>query len=219
MNPKKEIGFLVRFICESDAIEGICDDPALVRAQLIKPRASGHVGALLHLDACAARRIPLTDTLIKRTQFLIVTEQPAKGAREIAQKYRGNWRDCDVWIVKRVGTLIVEEIKTVSPVEVPSLMLALIGEIARWQATCAGLSDSEKIAAIARFHYDYLKIHPFADGNGRSGRALAYYLYRFAGLKPFIFTAGDRYETYYRCFRDPMDMFEYFRERTQPRTK
>lgn len=205
MTSRKEIGFLVRFICESDAIEGIMDNPAIVRSQLQRTYGRGHVGAILRLNESASRQDLLTHALVKRTQSLIVAEQHEKGEGEIPEKYRGNWRDCHVSIGGRNG---------MTPSLIPSRMSVFIEETARWQARCAELPIRKKIDGIARFHYEYEHIHPFIDGNGRSGRALIYYLYRFAGLTPFIFTARDRYETYYQCFRDPAKMVEYFLART-----
>lgn len=205
VSPKEDDEFLARFLCESDAIEGIVDDPALVGRQIRRCNVRGHVGALLLLRTHALQKTPLTQWLIKQTQSLIVSEQHRKGDREIAKKYRGNWRDCDVWIADRKGS---------PPTLVPSQMLILAEHIVQWQATCAGLSAVENVTAIARFHYEYERIHPFIDGNGRSGRALVYYLYRFAGLTPFVFTAEDRHRTYYRCFSNPAVMREYFLERT-----
>lgn len=207
MNLEK-IEFLVHFICESDAIENIADDRALVRSQLRGRRKRGHVGAILLLGELASRKELLTEDVIKRVQSLIVTEQPKKGQRKLAKKHRGQWRDCNMRIGDRV---------CVSWAEVHERMNTLIEETAHWQKTCGKLSAVQRVAAIARFHYAYEDIHPFADGNGRSGRALVYYLYRFCDLEPFIFTADDRHEAYYPCFRDsmaPLLMEEYFLSRT-----
>ncbi|OGZ05442.1 MAG: hypothetical protein A3C93_01075 [Candidatus Lloydbacteria bacterium RIFCSPHIGHO2_02_FULL_54_17] len=205
MDTKHEIDFLARFICASDAIEGITDDPKLVRRQLERGAKRGHVGALLYLKDAVSQRTPFAQALVQRTQSLIVSEQHKKGEREIAPKYRGNWRDCDVWIGGRKGA---------SPAYLPSLMLEWTEKVVCWQARSAGWGAQENVAQIARFHFEYEHIHPFVDGNGRSGRALVYYMYRFADLTPFVFTAGDRHETYYPCFRDPSKMVDYFLGRT-----
>lgn len=205
MISQKDIGFLVRFICESDAIEGITDNRIVVREQLQRKYSRGHVGAILRLKESASRQDLLTHALVKQTQSLIVAEQHEKGEKEIPERYRGKWRDCQVSIGGRNG---------MTPSLIPSRMSVFIEETAQWQASCAELPVRQKIDGIARFHYEYEHIHPFIDGNGRSGRALVYYLYRFARLMPFVFTANDRYETYYQCFRDPEHMSKYFLERT-----
>ena len=205
MIPQKEIEFLVRFICESDAIESITNDPTFVRTQLENDKARGHVGAMLHLRECVKHKVLLSPHLIKQTQSLIVREQAEKGERAIATRHLGNWRDCNVSVSGRMCA---------GHQDVSALTLMLMEKLAHFQSIWSELLAIERVTVIARFHYEYLQIHPFVDGNGRSARALSYYLYRFAGLTPFVFTANDRHETYYRCFDNPMDMIEYFHDRT-----
>lgn len=45
---------------------------------------------------------------------------------------------------------------------------------------------------IAKFHIDYEMIHPFQDGNGRSGRLIMYRQAQLLGLKVNIIKLGDR---------------------------
>ena len=208
MGPNKDREFLVHFICESDAIERIEDDPALIRTQLRNKNIRGHVGAFNYLRACAEKRELVTADMIKKVQRLIVSEQPKKGAHKLAKGDRGHWRTRNVW----VGGRLCED-----PIFVASYMLAHVANIAHWQKTFHNNGAKENIEIIARLHLQFLIIHPFIDGNGRTSRALAYYLYIFAGLPPLVFTAHDRYETYYPCFADPQDpsaMKNYFLTRS-----
>lgn len=208
MDPQKEREFLVHFICESDAIERIDDDPVLILRQLKRKNVRGHVGAILFLRTCATAKETLTEDMIKNVQRLIVSEQHKKGAHKLAKRDRGNWRNRNVW----VGGRLCED-----PITVPASMETHVQQIVHWQEQCHLLSEGENIQTIARQHLEFLRIHPFVDGNGRTSRAIAYYLYRFLGLSPFIFTAHDRYETYYPCFADPHDpseMEDYFLTRS-----
>lgn len=208
MKPRVERELLVHFICESDAIERITDDPATIDKQLRNKNITGHVGALRYLQICAETKVPLTEMMLKKVHSLIVSEQHKKGAHKIAKKHRGAWRDCNVWVGGKPCP---------DPGDVPSLMEKHLTNIVNWQHTYYFNSQKKNIAEIAKLHLEFLRIHPFIDGNGRTSRALVYYLYRFARLPPFIFTAHDRHLTYYRCFDEPVGdkaMRKYFLSRT-----
>lgn len=190
----ERLRFLARFICESDAIENIIDDQSVIERQLRAKKKRGHVGALLLLEDLATKKVPLTEEIIKRVQRLIVDEQPKKGQRALHPRHRGRWRDCMVSVGGRL-CMKVEHIDLA--------MRSLVQMINEWQ--------HEDIDAIhprlhherfARSHFRFLRIHPFVDGNGRTSRAIVYYLYRFIGQTPPLFTADDKHETYYRCFED-----------------
>jgi Fic family protein len=65
-------------------------------------------------------------------------------------------------------------------------------------------SEYSILVAAAEFHCDYLAIHPFSDGNGRTARLLSAYLlhragYRFTYLYPFDQVILDRRRDYYRA--------------------
>jgi fido (protein-threonine AMPylation protein) len=47
--------------------------------------------------------------------------------------------------------------------------------LARWRKSSMSLPDrtiAEKLAELTKFHHEFLKIHPFSDGNGRIARFL-----------------------------------------------
>lgn len=200
---KKKTEFLTRFIVESDAIEGIHADPELVGAQLKEGYLEGHVGAMLLLETATQKRKSLDQELICQAQGLITTEQHTKpGGQKLNTEWIGTYRPINVSIGGRIAP---------SPRSVPALMSSWISRVIAWQKKYSRYTPSTNLGKIAVFHYEYEHIHPFADGNGRSGRALIYYLMRYCGINPFVFTSGDKFETYYRCFSDPKEMQRYFK--------
>lgn len=73
-------------------------------------------------------------------------------------------------------------------------------------------SEKEKILRTAKnafhpvilalkFHLDYVKIHPFYDGNGRTGRILSNLVLISYGYPPFYIQENER-NTYYQYLTD-----------------
>ncbi|WP_043902626.1 Fic family protein [Helicobacter cetorum] len=56
------------------------------------------------------------------------------------------------------------------------------------------LSDEEKLKKIVEHHIEFEEIHPFTDGNGRTGRALMFYQTIKAHLTPFVIEVTTRSE-------------------------
>lgn len=81
-----------------------------------------------------------------------------------------------------VGSVI-----TARPEEVPTLIERLVSEYNKYEPS---------LENIVRFHVRFETIHPFPDGNGRVGRAIAFRECLRAGLVPFIVTDASK-ETYY----------------------
>lgn len=81
-----------------------------------------------------------------------------------------------------VGSVI-----TARPEEVPSLIDRLVSEYNKYEPS---------LENIVRFHVRFETIHPFPDGNGRVGRAIAFRECLRAGIIPFIVTDASK-ETYY----------------------
>ncbi|MGL4605883.1 MAG: Fic family protein [Eubacteriaceae bacterium] len=61
--------------------------------------------------------------------------------------------------------------------------------------------DKHIIEAIAEFHLRFEGIHPFIDGNGRTGRLILNFELIKAGLLPVNIKFSDR-RNYYECFDD-----------------
>ncbi len=63
------------------------------------------------------------------------------------------------------------------------------------------------IAKIAQEHYDFEAIHPFFDGNGRTGRLLMMTSLLANGLPPAVIEVEDRYKYYLALGRGDMGDF------------
>lgn len=63
-----------------------------------------------------------------------------------------------------------------------------------------GKQDLHVIEFVALFHHQFAKIHPFLDGNGRTGRLLMNLFLMREGFPLVIILKNDR-QKYYRCLR------------------
>lgn len=91
----------------------------------------------------------------------------------------GNYRH--VWV--RVGYRICPD-----PTQVPHLMR-------KWLAGMDGYYELEP----TEMHIQFELIHPFIDGNGRTGRMLMWYHQHLLGQPPRLITYEDRFD-YYEWF-------------------
>ena len=74
--------------------------------------------------------------------------------------------------------------KTASPAETPSLIIQLIDNL-KYRLESAK-SEEEKLVAILDTHIQIETIHPFSDGNGRTGRMVLNYSLLQQGFPPLI---------------------------------
>lgn len=98
------------------------------------------------------------------------------------------YRECDTGVVKSytvhagqyktrpnsVITATEERFEYASPEETPALMYDLI----EWYKEEETKKELTPIQLAAVFHYRYIRIHPFEDGNGRIARLLVNYILR-----------------------------------------
>jgi Fic family protein len=140
--------------------------PARVRREVVN-----YFAALRHIEKQAAKkRLAHEDVL--RLHGIVAGEVMDRGQA-------GRYRTMRV----RVGTYVPP-----TPEEVPGLMLEFL---AWWNDDAPVLSP---VLSSAIVHYRFEAIHPFADGNGRTGRALALWeLYRRGFDSHHIFSVDEFY--------------------------
>lgn len=75
----------------------------------------------------------------------------------LEKEYVGKFRDCDVWIGGRKGIN-------------PSLVIEAISQWLEQMNNCWAASKNDLTDVTEQLHIQYEQIHPFVDGNGRTGR-------------------------------------------------
>ncbi len=185
----KEV-FLVEHTYNSNAIEGntlTLKETALVLQGITidqKPlkdhlEAVGYKEAFEYVEELAKKDKPLSEYDIKSIHNLVLADRPED---------RGVFRRVNVRIA---GALT-------NPVQ-PYLIEPKIGELLKnyqkWSKTM------HIVECVANFHLQFESIHPFIDGNGRTGRLLMNLQLIQAGLPAINIKFADR-RKYYDAFDD-----------------
>lgn len=180
--------FMIEFTYNSNAIEGntltLKETAMALEGMTIdkKPlkdhlEAVGHRDAFLYVQDIAKKDMPLSESVIKNIHALVLMNRPEdKGVyRRIPVKIMGAYTE---------------------PVQ-PYLIEPKMTELLQ--------SDNERKGAIhdiervARFHLEFEGIHPFIDGNGRTGRLLMNLELIKCGFPPINVKFTDR-KRYYDAF-------------------
>lgn len=181
--------FMIENTYHSNAIEGstltlretalILQEGITIAEKPIKEHleAIGHKDAFKYINALAAKQTPLTERVIKEIHSLVLMDDAAN---------RGKYRDIPVMIMGAVHT-------PPQPYLVPEQISQLLTEYESIKTT------QHIISAAALFHLRFEGIHPFIDGNGRTGRLILNLELIKAGLLPVNIKFSDR-KKYYDCF-------------------
>ncbi|OGG45682.1 MAG: cell filamentation protein Fic [Candidatus Handelsmanbacteria bacterium RIFCSPLOWO2_12_FULL_64_10] len=121
--------------------------------------------ALLRVEEWAAKKTPLSEALIRRLHALV-----EKGARARPTPYRDGQN-----AIRDSGSGALVYLPPEAK-DVPGLMAAMV----RWAVEAE--KEALPVPLIAGLmHYQFVTIHPFYDGNGRTARLLATFLLHRGG--------------------------------------
>lgn len=175
--------FMIEYTYNSNAIEGntltLRETELVLRGLTIdkKPlkehlEATQHRDAFYHVMDLVSQKTPLTEEIIKGIHSIILNDSPAD---------RGVYRNVPVRIL---GSTHIPPNHVKIPQHVQELLL--------WYKN----DNGNKIKKIATFHIRFECIHPFIDGNGRTGRLLANLELMKLGYPPVDIKFADRKEYY-----------------------
>ena len=178
--------FTVEYTYNSNAIEGntltLRETDLVLRGLTIdrKPlkdhmEAVGHKEAFEFVSELVKQNEPLSERIIKQIHFLVLV---------------GNKDDRGVY--RKVPVRIMgAKHEPVQPYMIEPKMEELLKKFME--------GNEHIITKLARFHIEFEGIHPFIDGNGRTGRLLVNLELMKAGYPPIDIKFTDRME-YYKAF-------------------
>ena len=180
--------FMVEFTYNSNAIEGntltLKETAMALEGMTIdqKPlkdhmEAIGHRDAFLFVIDIASKEIPLSESVIKQIHSLVLIDRPED---------RGTFRRIPVRIMGAYT----------EPVQPYLIEPKITDLLATNEERKAKMGTIER---IARFHLEFEGIHPFIDGNGRTGRLLLNLDLIRNGYPPINVKFTDR-KKYYDAF-------------------
>lgn len=140
----------------------------------IEEMTASNVGLRMMTEEAAVREIPLTQNFIRtlhktllREDYTVYRTLPG-GIQTSYVIHAGQYKTRPNSVITRYG----DRFEYASPEETPGLMADLVD----WynKAELEGKLSPVELAAL--FHYRYIRIHPFEDGNGRIARLMVNYI-------------------------------------------
>lgn len=154
----------------------------------------GHDGVVQDIMKMGRGELRLSESRIRDVHRAIMHEEdPEKRARI------GSWKTSDNYVYNYRQ----ERIDFAPHAEVPERMHALINWLgAEGERIARGAEDALHPVLLAlKFHLDYVSIHPFYDGNGRTARIFTNLILAAYGYPP-MYVKTDESEMYYRYLAD-----------------
>ncbi|MBO4740734.1 MAG: Fic family protein, partial [Bacteroidales bacterium] len=155
-------------------LQGVTIDKKPLKDHL---EAVGYKDAFEFVEQLANEHKPLTEYDIRSIHSLVLADR---------KEDRGRWRRVPVTIVGAVT-------EPVQPYQIEPMIDALLADM---QSAYAKLHIVERVAL---FHLRFESIHPFIDGNGRTGRLIMNLQLINAGFPPVNVKFADR-RRYYEAF-------------------
>ncbi len=127
----------------------------------------------------ALRETPMTEAFIRQLHKIMLREDyevPVKSPSGIISSYTihaGIYKTRPNSVMTPAGTMFYYA----TPEETPALMSDLV----QWYNNAAASNEFSPIELAAIFHYRYIRIHPFEDGNGRIARLMVNYILKKHG--------------------------------------
>ena len=135
---------------------------------------ASQVGVEMVKEAVKDKSMPLTQNFIRQLHKVIIREDYTVyrdlpgGGQTSYTIHAGQYKTRPNSVITHYG----DRFEYASPEETPSLMSDLVD----WYNVAEKAGNLSPVELAALFHYRYIRIHPFEDGNGRIARLIVNYI-------------------------------------------
>ena len=135
---------------------------------------ASQVGVEMVMEAVHDKGIPLTQNFIRQLHKVLLREDYTvyrdlpEGGQTSYTVHAGQYKTRPNSVITRYG----DRFEYASPEETASLMSDLVD----WYNAAEQEGKLSPVELAALFHYRYIRIHPFEDGNGRIARLMVNYI-------------------------------------------
>ena len=140
----------------------------------VQEMTASNVGLRMMTEAASLKDMPLTQNFIRtlhktllREDYIVYRGLPDGGQTSYVI-HAGQYKTRPNSVITRYG----DRLEYASPEETPSLMSDLVD----WYNEAEQDAKLSPVELAALFHYRYIRIHPFEDGNGRIARLMVNYI-------------------------------------------
>ena len=140
----------------------------------VEEMAASNVGLKMMTAESSLKDVPLTQNFIRalhktllREDYTVYRKLPG-GVQTSYVVHAGQYKTRPNSVITRYG----DRFEYASPEETPALMTDLVN----WYNEEEQKGNLSPVELAALFHYRYIRIHPFEDGNGRVARLMVNYI-------------------------------------------
>ena len=150
---------------------------------------TGHNEAINWVIDLVKGERPLTENFIRELHSLLLKDsyKESKNAEGVIVPRKISAGKCKT-TPNHVETVTGEIFRFATPEETPAKMHDLLN----WYAEKSKEDNVNPILVAAEFHYRFIRIHPFDDGNGRTARILMNFILMQFGFPPVIIKTEDK---------------------------
>lgn len=165
---------------------------------------ASQVGMVMMADEARLKDQPLTQNFIRQLHKTILREDYTVyrnlpgGMTTSYVIHAGQYKTRPNSVITRYG----DRFEYASPEETPALMTSLVD----WYNESEKTGKYSPVELAALFHYRYIRIHPFEDGNGRIARLMVNYILARHGWPMIVVRSRNKYEYLEALHKSDLDV-------------